>query len=387
VDTIPIVTKQQISKYPDLFYNANIQKIADSVQSANNAWTDKKKVHDTINYYTTLYYCYGLYCGNSIAHVSGGTSGNYFYQWYTFDEYKKGLYGFMKCWINMGWKYDDRALLCYFHGANSVKLTNTVTNYLIDIYSLNMSLDANGDIQEKTLHEFVHYINNFKPVLIISFPNIIFRLSQMIYKNNIKLTHIPKCMDLSADFLFTCQYKFICSIFKNCDIRLSYGTIEFGQIAQQIPNRMFDYVVFDDIVDVENDKNNNLIVTNYLYTTQPIIRYLTDDKGTVVHENGQTIIHNLIGKSNSTIDYITLDTFINNCSYSIINLRIDNQNKVVIITSLDEHDIENIKFYFNGYFNDYSIQIEICNVTTCKTVDRYDRKNTPIINEYHIRQK
>uniref|UniRef100_A0A6C0AQS8 AMP-dependent synthetase/ligase domain-containing protein n=1 Tax=viral metagenome TaxID=1070528 RepID=A0A6C0AQS8_9ZZZZ len=386
-DTLPIVTKQQISKNTDLFCNKNIPKIASSIKSANNSWTDKENVAKNISLIDSIYYTYEVLSGKAIAHVSGGSSGNYFYQWYTYDEYVKASYGFFKCWINMGWKPTDKVLIYYFHGANSVKLINKL-NFLHSTFnSIIPELDENGDIKESTLYELVDCINNFKPELIVSFPSLIFRLSQLIYMKDIKLTHIPKCMDLSADFLFTCQYKFICSIFKNCDIRLSYGTIEFGQIAQQIPNRMFDYIVFDDIVDVENDQNNNLIITNYLYTTQPIIRYLTDDKGTVTHENKNVIIRNLIGKSNDSFNYIDIDNFINNCSYSIINLRIDNKNKIIALSTLYDYDIDNISFYFNGYFNNYTIQTDVCKLNTCKTKDRYDRKNTPIMNEFHMRQE
>ena len=383
--SLPIVTKQMISKNQELFYNNNIIKINSSINSANNSWTDKNKVVNDISYYEYIYYLYGLFTGKAIAHVSGGTSGNYFYQWYSLDEYIKGLYGFFKCWINMGWKYNDNILVYYFHGSNSIKLMNKIN--FSNLYSKSPELDENGDINEKSLYEFIDSINNFKPVLVVSFPSIIFRLSQLIYMKEIELKHIPKCMDLSADMLFTCQYNFICSIFKNCDIRLSYGTIEFGQIAQQIPNRMFDYIVFDDIVDVENDINNNLIVTNYLFTTQPIIRYLTDDKGTIINENDKIIIHNLTGKSNNSYDYISLDNFINDCKYPVINLRIDDKNNIIIITILYESDANNIKLYFSNYFSNYTIQTEICNKKKCNTNDRYDRKNTPIMNEYFHNNK
>ena len=328
---------------------------------------------------------YALFTGKSIAQVSGGTSGNYFYQWYNLDDMIKGTYGFFKCWINMGWKYNEPILIYYFHGSNTIKLLNKVNLY--GIYSKSPEIDENGDIKKKSLYEFIYYIENYKPTLIVSFPSIIFRLSQLIHMENIKLKHIPKCMDLSADMLFTCQYKFICSIFKNCDIRLSYGTIEFGQIAQQIPNRMFDYVLFDDIADVENDQHHNLIVTNYLYTTQPIIRYLTDDKGLVISENGKKIIHNLTGKNNNDYDYIEIDKFINECEYKgIINFRIDNNLILLTILDKDINISSYVKSYFSDYFKNYTVKTMCCVKNKCDTNDRYDRKNTPIMNEYHYKK-
>ena len=381
---LPIITKKYISKYNELFININIDRMHSSINSANNSWTEKENKLNDISYINFIYYIYGFLRGKAIAHVSGGSSGNYFYQWYTLNEYKTGLYGFIKCWINMGWHYSEKILVIYYHGANSIKILNKL-NLLDNIRCISPEVDENGDIKIETLYNVIKTINNFKPSLIVSFPSIIYRLSQMIYMKNIKLEHIPKYMDLSADFLFTCQYKFICSIFKNCDIRMSYGTIEFGQIAQQIPNRMFDYIVFDDIIHVENDKKNYLIITNYLHTTLPIIRYLTDDKGIVITENGKTIIHNLIGKS-SSYDYIEIDNFINNCEYSIMNLRIDIKNKLVIITVLGNNNNKyNILNYFSKFFINYKIKIEKCNIQNCPTNDRYDRKNTPLLNEYYFK--
>lgn len=385
LSNFPIIDKTTINNNKDIFFNKKILKIYSSIDSANNAWTDKKIIKNNINYYDFFIYIYNLLSGKAIAHISGGSSENYFYQWYTLDEYKKGLYGFVKCWINMGWNYNDKIFIFYFHGANSIKLLNNI-KILNNIYSLSPILDINGDISIASFNDFIYYLNNYKPDLIVSFPNTIFRISQLIYKSKIKLKHIPKCMDLSADFLFTCQYKFICSIFTNCDIRLSYGTIEFGQIAQQIPLRMYDYIVFDDIVHVENNVNNNLIVTNYLFTTQPIIRYLTDDKGIVKYENNKMIINNLIGKMNSkNINYLEIDKIINDSNFNIINLRIDDNLNIIYITVLDEDKDESIKKYFVNFFIKYSIVLNYCKENNCITYDRYDRKNTPILKEYHYK--
>jgi hypothetical protein len=386
LEELPIITKKMISTNPELFYNKKIPKIENSTDSANNSWTQNKIVKKDISYLDHIKYVYYLLNGHSIAQITGGTSGNYFYQWYSYDDMIRGCYGFTKCWINMGWVPNDKIFLYYFHGANSVKLLNKITAlpyFIENIYSLSPVLNNNGDIIEESLNEFIGVINNYKPDLIISFPSIIFRMCQLIHKNNIKMKHIPKCMDLSADFLFTCQYNFICSIFVNCDIRMSYGTIEFGQIAQQIPGKMFDYIVFDDIVYVENDNNNNLIVTNYLYETQPIIRYLTDDKGFVEYKDEMIIIKNLTGKQND-YNYIFIDSIINDSGYNIINFRIDNMN--IYITILDRSD-NNIILYFRKFFKDYNVILNTCNEINCTTYDRYDRKNTPILNQYYYDKK
>ena len=107
----------------------------------------------------------------------------------------------------MGWTANEKILLYYFHGSNSVKLINYLN--LTNLYSLVPILDNNGDITLESAKSFVNNINNYKPELIVSFPSLIYRICQLIYENNLSLTYIPKYMDISADFLFTCQYKFI----------------------------------------------------------------------------------------------------------------------------------------------------------------------------------
>lgn len=378
-NTLPIITKKMIHNNPDLFYDNSIAKITESVNSTENNWNHLKS-HKNINMFDFVDYAYRLYNGHAISNVTGGSSGNYFYQWFTLKEYEECACGFVKCWINMGWKPSEKIFVYYFHGANAIKLLNKISlsNIIVSIPKMTPA----GDITEESVYEFVNILNNDKPDLIVSFPSTIFRVAQLIYQNDIKIIHKPKYMDLSADLLFTCQYRFIKSIFDTTDIRLSYGTIEFGQIAQQIPGTMFDYVVFDDVVDVENDSNNNLIVSNYFLTTQPMLRYLTDDNGIVKKEKTRTIIKNLVGKTDENHNYIEIDNYIESYknNSNIINLRIDSTNNIVHITVLysDVH----INEYFHDYFYSHSIVVNICSKKSCKTHDRFDRKNTPILKQH-----
>ena len=59
--------------------------------------------------------------GYAFANITGGSSGQYFYQWYNLEDTKFGAYTFIKCWENMGWTPNDKILLYYFHGSNSIK--------------------------------------------------------------------------------------------------------------------------------------------------------------------------------------------------------------------------------------------------------------------------
>ena len=378
-DKLPIVSKSKISSQSNMFMNKYVGKIENSVNTSNNNWATKKITQEDASVYECITYIYNLYNGKAIANITGGSSGNYFYQWYTLDEYKRGLYGFFKCWINMGWTPKERVMLYYFHGSNAVKLLNVIP--LPNITSIVPKLTKDGDISLQSAKEFINHMNTQKPELIVSYPSLIFRISQLVYQHDLIILHCPKYMDLSADFLFSCQYNFIKSVFKDTDIRLSYGTIEFGQIAQQIPGKMYDYEVFDDIVDVENDTDNNLIITNYLFTTQPMIRYLTDDKGSVSVSSNGTIISNLVGKTHEKYDYILIDNMIESNHNDIINIRIDKDSKIIYITTLSKkYELQ----YINNYFKDHTIMYKVCGKRSCKTIDTYNRKNTPILKEYKL---
>ncbi len=385
----PIFKKDDLRKLAETYQiiNKNSKLLYESKKFTSTNWTEnnqgiKIKKQD-MNIFQSFYYLYQLIWNNyALANCTGGTSGNYFYQYMDLEDIKSGVYTFMKCWTNMGWTIKDKFYLYYFHASNNSNITQ---NYNFNYFESNSAkLDNNGDITEQSIIDFVKDINRFKPELIVSYPNIIFRICQKIYihKNDPKyqLHFIPKYMDLSADMLYTCQYNFIKSVFTNCDIRLSYGTIEFGQIAQQIPNKMFDYIVFDDVAYVENSNNNQLIITNFKYRTLPIIRYQIDDYGKVYYENNKIIIKNLIGKNNKyNINYIELDQYINNCKFhGINNVRFDKNNNIYI-TIIDNTYKNEIYQYMSKYNSNFKLHIIEC-IEDCFTYDSYDKKVTSIID-------
>lgn len=350
-----------------------------TINSANNSWTElkdvKKKNMTIFGFFWTLI---GLLSGKSVAQVTGGTSGEYYYQWYDLNDLWWGGYSFVKGWHKMGWNPSEKILIYYFHGANSIKLLEytNLLSFLPQYINVQVpTFTHKNDINDDSVIEFINKINKDKPELIISFPSVIFRVCQKIHEKNIKLLHIPKYMDLSADFLFTCQYRFIKSIFTYTDIRLSYGTIEFGQIAQQVPGEMYTYEVYEDVAYVENDENNNLIVSAFNYKTLPLLKYKTDDKGIVSNLNDKQYIHNLVGKQNGSVDYLELDNIVNKLQEpNIINIRINNNN--LILTILD--NVEEIE----KHFPTWNVIFDICNKNKCITQDTYNRKVTPVLKEY-----
>lgn len=385
---VPIITKHDIMQnYKDFFTQGKYgQRIQWTMDTSANSWTQtsngvsKTSNQASLSFLQSLYLAYQLCLGRSIAQVTGGSSGNYFYQWYGINDLWWGAYSFIRGWVNMGWYPGDSTLVYYFHGANSIKLLKHVHGITVLVPKFTSAYD----IDVASAQQFIDIINNKKIELVVSFPSVIFRVCQLMYRHGIRLTHVPRCMDLSADFLFTCQYQFIQQMFPSTDIRMSYGTIEFGQIAQQVPNHMFLYEVYDDVAYVENDKDGNLVVSAFNYKTLPLLRYRTDDKGKVVHVQGKQYIENLVGKQNSYIDYIDVDRSINDINIDgllVINARFHIQHKTVILSVIDTYHA-----YLPRIFQGFDVVIEVCSHDQCNTVDTYNRKNTPILKEYDYTQ-
>lgn len=385
----PIVDKKIINKDPHLFMSSESynRRIVSSQKTAGNSWTEKEETTDSILYHMVNSFQI-LMCNASIAQVTGGSSNEYFHQWLDFHDIKMGSYSFLKGLMNMGFTPGKRIFLYYFHGANTVKLLKTLTLFSNQICVLVPKLNIHGDITEEGFYEFVHTIEKFQPFVVISFPSLIYRICEITFMKDYHFQYIPPTMDLSGDMLFTCQYEFITSIFSKCDVRMSYGTVETGQVAQQIPRKMFHYIVYDDIAVIEQGPDNTLMITVLHYRTLPMVRYHIDDKGSVVCKNNHTEIHNLVGKSIENFNYIDLDHVINqynkqNPKSKIINIRINKEKKqlhvkTILVTNFDIFPRQ----LFSTLFPEYHLVFEKCLPSQCSTIDRYDRKNTPLLLQY-----
>lgn len=357
-------------------------------RTSQNVWTDKRdeETISTISLWEALSMVIGILQGKALAQVTGGTSGQYFYQWYAWNELWWGIYSFFRGWVNLGWTPKKRVMIFYSHGSNSIKLLHYFPGWIV----VTPVFTAQGkDLTPASVQDFLHHLETKKPFLVVTFPNVLFRICQHIYASGYTLSHNPTAFDISADFLFTCQYRFIQSIFPYSDIRMSYGTMEFGQIAQQIPHELYTYEVYSELAYVESDQNR-LVVTHYRYHTLPIVRYRTDDVGHVRHvrkESQRQFIDRLVGKQPKGMDYYRLDAQINemNSENNIIHLRMNAQQTFyqLIVKTKQGLTPSFWKSIRNITGDQAQIEIMTCDQTACPSIDHYQRKNTPILNEYH----
>ena len=309
---------------------------------------------------------------------TGGTSGNSFLYWYNYDEGIRFLASTMRCWIPYGWNPSKLLGLFYGHPSSGLSFMNKVHTIIPNIHVLVPSY-VDGDLDK--LDAFVNFVNNHKPYVIETMPNLFFRACELCYMRGIEITHQPTLISLSGDFIFTCQYKFIQACFPRSIVRMAYGSVEVGQIAQQVDDSdIYLYKIFPEYAYVENTEDGKLVISRLDYENMPMYRYVTDDYGDVfIGNNGQQYIRNLVGKKR--YNYLMLDQLVNKINdvhaAKIINVRMSIAHKKVQFTSLlEDVDIDVLIKYFPGY----EVEVIVCARQSCKTTDRFDTKVLPLLS-------
>jgi phenylacetate-coenzyme A ligase PaaK-like adenylate-forming protein len=338
-----------------------------------NSWSDQKE--NTSDFFSMLsafihFLCFDTY---AIGCTTGGTSGNSFYYWYNKSDTGELLKSYLHCWEAFDWDPSKKVLIYYGHpssGASFIKYFSFCNvNTLIPIF-------YEGDITESSIMELLATIEQTRPHILESMPNFMFRVAQFIYCKGIVLKHKLHGLSLSGDFIFRCQYDFIRRIFgPDTTVLMSYGAVEFGQIAQQDSvEDLYTYRIFDTYARVENI-GENLAITRFRYKNMPIIRYLIDDCGTVTPD--KKFITNLIGKRKEGIDLLALNNAVEvlECP-DIINIRIRDTTLILFtVANVQESKLTRLK-----HTTGYTIETILCDTTFCPTYDNLEGKVTPLLD-------
>lgn len=312
---------------------------------------------------------YDNYC--SIGQSTGGTSGKSTFIWMNKYNAYLYIYTFITSFKQNGYSYGDKIMV--FYPSNSY-FTNEYEKSNYYLLFLNVYfLSFNKIDKEKTL-EFVNSINTNCPDLLVIFPFVLLQLCININKYNIKITHFPKNINLSGEFLLNCSLQFCKNTFVYSNIENTYGAVEFGEIAHQVKDDKNTFEVFNQFCYLEN-KDGKIVVTSLINDTFPIIRYVMEDIGTITNKNGKQYITNLIGKNTNQIiineqkftslDVDNLIDFVNtfhNIISIVIEYDIDSIDINYIIYNIynreEEQIIINKTYYFmNNYFNQIKYNI------------------------------
>ena len=307
----------------------------------------------------------------SIGQSTGGTSGKSTFVW--MNKYDAYMYicTFVKSFKQNGYSYGDKIMVFYPSNSYFTNEYEKSNYYLLFMNVYFLSFDR---IDKEKTFEFVNSINTNCPDFLVIFPFVLLQLCVNIRKYNIKITHFPKNINLSGEFLLNSSLKFCKNIFIYSNIENTYGAVEFGEIAHQVKDDKNTFEVFSQFCYLEN-KDDKIVVTSLINETFPIIRYVMEDIGTVVNKNGKQYITNLIGKNTNQIilnenKFTSLDVdklidFVN-VDDNIISIVIKYDRNLINLnyiiyrpfnTETESAIIMNTKYFMNSYF--YRMQYDI----------------------------
>ena len=280
----------------------------------------------------------------SIGQSTGGTSGKSTFIWMNKYNAYMYIYTFITSFKKNGYSYGDKIMV--FYPSNSY-FTNEYekSNYYLLFMNVYF-LSFNKINKEKTL-EFVNSINTNTPDLLVIFPFVLLQLCINIHKYNIKITHYPKNINLSGEFLLNCSLNFCKKTFIYSNIENTYGAVEFGEIAHQIKDDKNTFEVFNQFCYLEN-KDDKIVVTSLINNTFPIVRYIMEDIGVIVNKNGKQYITNLIGKNTNQI-IINENKFTSLDVDKLIDFVNISDNIISIVIKYDNYSIDINYIIYNKY--------------------------------------
>lgn len=264
----------------------------------------------------------------AVSQSTGGTSGKSTHVWMSWADSRRYIHSFLRSFRENGWKPGQRVMVFYPAGAyftDTYVESNGALKFL-----LNVNFVPFSQLDEASMARFVAEMNTWKPDIIVVFPFVMLQLCRYILSNNI-LVHNPLYVNLSGEFLLECSKRRIKQVFPDARIELTYGAVEFGEIAHEVTGApKGTYRVFDDLAYVES-LDGKLVITSFVNRSFPIIRYVTEDVGQVVHDpndTGKQLIVNFEGKmtnvialqSGKTISPLSLDKEIEKGQYTIESL-------------------------------------------------------------------
>jgi phenylacetate-coenzyme A ligase PaaK-like adenylate-forming protein len=350
---IPFLTKDELIKFNDDIISYPFKKC---ILKCINGCVNDPVFHDS---------------NCSIGQSTGGTSGKNTFIW--MDRYSayKYIYTFIYSFKKNGYSFGDKMMIFYpknSYFTNEYEKSNYYLSFL-NIYFLSFD---NID-KEKTI-EFVNSINKNNTDFIVIFPFVLLQLCINIYKYDIKLTHYPKNINLSGEFVLNCSLNFCKRIFIDSNIENTYGAVEFGEIAHQMKGDKNTFEVFNKFCYLENE-DDKIVVTSLINNSFPIIRYVMEDVGTIINKNGKQYIKNLIGKNTNQIiinqnkfTSLDIDRLIDfvNINNNIISIIIEYDNTMIDVNYIilnnyitEERKLITSKTYefMNKYFNNMKYNI------------------------------
>lgn len=230
---------------------------------------------------------------------TGGTSGKTSYMWFGPKEAHLYISTFIESFKRNGYQCGDNMLIFYpkdSYVSNEYESMNALLNMT------NVHFQTFQSVNLSTVRKLLDNIQRKHVDFLVVFPFVFLQICLFIHRHNIRLRHQPRNINLSGEYLLANTLRFCQSIFTESTIENTYGAVEFGEIAHQIPQNKNVLKVLSSTCYAENDTDGRLIITSYLNRVMPLIRYKMEDLCTVTtRANGVQYITNLVGKDTNRI--------------------------------------------------------------------------------------
>jgi phenylacetate-CoA ligase len=260
------------------------------------------------------------------------------------------LFTFFKCWYRMGWRPGERMLI--FYPQNTYNIDDMVK---FNPYSkwLGFRYHLFDKIDEQTVRELVHDINQFRPKLLLVFPSPMNMIAHTIRRYNLPLKHQPALINVSGETFFDCQRKNIQSVFPKSLLEDSYGSVELGELAHETDGGGLE--IFAKVAYVETEPNDagqpEMVITRLQLSDFPFIRYKMKDIADVKFRrspNGKEkyVITKIEGKDSNFILSDQGERFYPSFFNELVNELNDSVDNSIIEIKVYERDQRSLEIQF-----------------------------------------
>ncbi|ABC29519.1 Coenzyme F390 synthetase [Hahella chejuensis KCTC 2396] len=182
-------------------------------------------------------------------------------------------------------------------------------------FAMNTLLCSSYHLSEKNIVSYINELNAWAPLYIDSYPSAVYDLVCLAKANGLAFGKSPKCIVTSSETLFSYQRREIEDFF-GCKVYDQYGQAEMaGTLAQYNSESLYTANPFYGLVEVLDDEGEQvkpgesgaLVLTGFINSYMPLIRYKIGDNVTVANSEGAFIgnhalkISEIIGREDDVV--------------------------------------------------------------------------------------
>jgi phenylacetate-CoA ligase len=235
-------------------------------------------------------------CPGAKRHSTSGSTGQNFF-FYLDNRARDARNAYNIFWNRMvGLKYGDRIIGVW--GGNLRKREDNVISSILKPWLLNKRILPGYGMDDAVAIQYIDIINREQPRMLYGYPSYLNKIAIVGLAANLKVSYEPIVIS-SGEQLLPKQRENIKNFFGD-KIYNRYGSVEFGNIAYELPGRQGLYVNPIQFI-IETNKLNEILITDLDNYATPFIRYNIGDLGKLRQDGNWYVIDELMGRSNDII--------------------------------------------------------------------------------------